>query len=255
MQNYFDSDDQIAHFEPDVEVVAEDNVMSSLSQWGISSDSQVLAIGGSPTTAFPSPVAMISACYTFFARQAKLPVISHFCALPSQTRDNVTPFEQGLLALAYNLIRQLVDCLPPVVDSNVACHLSCERFRFLTDTLACWKEVLSLIDCLLSLAPPLLVCVIDGLDVLQDASTDVYIRSLVRVLLTHTRHETVKMPDGRRGQRVLLKVLFTVAGRPSSLVETLSENLHILTESNRVDPTLLADDPALISDATVVMNA
>lgn len=253
LQNYFDNDDQIVYFEPDIEVVTEDNVISSLCQWGMGSNSQVLAVGGSPTT-FPSPVALISACYAFYAREAKLPVISHFCSLPLETRENVTPFEQGLLALAYSMIRQLVDCLPPVVDSNVACHLNCERFRFLNDTLACWKEVLSLIDCLLSLAPPLLVCVIDGLDVLQDETTDVYIRSLVRVLLTHTRHETMKMPDGKHGQRVLLKVLFTVAGRPSSLVETLSENLHILTESNRVDPTLLADDPALISDAAVVMN-
>lgn len=255
MQNYFDNDDQIVHFEPDVQVVTEANVLSSLSQWGTGSNSQVLAVGDSPTTAFPSPVALISACYVFYAREAKLPLISHFCTLPLETRENVTPFEQGLLALAYSLIRQLVDCLPPVVDSNVACHLNCERFRFLNDTLGCWKEVLSLIDCLLSLAPPLLVCVIDGLDVLQDDSTDVYIRSLVRVLLTHTRHETMEMPGGKHGQRVLLKVLFTVAGRPSSLVETLSENLHILTESNRVDPTLLADDPALISDPSVVMNA
>lgn len=167
----------------------------------------------------------------------------------------MTPFQQGLVALAYSLVRQLIDCLPPVVNSDVACHLGSERFRFLDGTLNCWKEVLSLIDRLIYHAPPLLLCVVDGLDMLQDASTDAYIRSLVRVLLTHTRHETVQMPNGSHRQRVLLKVLFTVAGRPSSLVETLSENQHILSESNRVDPAALAD-AALISDAgAVVMNA
>lgn len=256
LQDYFESQHQIAPYESDVHVVAEDNVMTSLRRWATNPYSQVLAVGGSPTsTAFPTPVALISACYACFAHQAKLPVISHFCSLPSRSRDNMTLFEQGLIALVYSLVRQLIDCLPPVVNSDVACHLGSERFRFLDGTLNCWKEVLSLIDRLIYHAPPLLLCVIDGLDILQDASTDPYIRSLVRVLLTHTRHETVPMPDGSRSQRVLFKVLFTVAGQPTSLVETLSENQHILSESNRVDPAALAD-AARISDAGgVVMNA
>lgn len=142
-----------------------------------------------------------------------------------------------------------------MVNSDVVCHLNSERFRLLDGTLNCWKEVLSLIDQLLHQAPPLLICVVDGLDVIQDASTDAYIRSLVRVLLTHTRHEPVAMPGGKHGQQVLLKVLFTVAGRPSSLVETLAENQLVVSESNRVDPTALTDT-ALVSDAgAVVMNA
>ena len=255
LQNFFDSDDQVAPFESDVDVVAEDNVMFSLRQWTSSRHSKVLALGGPQTTAFPTPVALISACYACFAHQAKLPIISHFCTLASDARDGLTLSEQGLLALAYSLIRQLVDCLPPVVNSDVVCHLNSERFRLLDGTLNCWKEVLSLIDQLLHQAPPLLICVIDGLDVIQDASTDAYIRSLVRVLLTHTRHEPVAMPGGKHGQQVLLKVLFTVAGRPSSLVETLAENQLVVSESNRVDPTALTD-AALISDAgAVVMNA
>lgn len=243
----------MAPFVSDVEIVAEESVVNTLRGWATKPYSQVLAMGssGSPpppaAPVVPTPVALISACCACFAHQARLPVISHYCSLPSRSRDNMTPFEQGLIALAYSLVRQLIDCLPPVVNSDVACHLGSERFRFLDGTLNCWKEVLSLIDRLIYHAPPLLLCVIDGIDLLQDASTDAYIRSLVRVLLTHTRHETVPMADGSHRQRVLFKVLFTVTGRPSSLVEPLADNQHILSESNRVDPAALAD-ATMISD-------
>lgn len=208
-----------------------------------------MVLAGSKGISSPNS-ATISACYARLARQGKLPVISHFCALPSHKREGMTPFEQGLIALAYSLIRQLVDCLPPVVNSDVACQLNSERFRFLDGTLTHWKEVLSLTDQLLSYAPPLLVCVVDGLDAIQDASTDVYIRSLLRILLTHTRHEAVELPDDKHGPRVLLKVLFTVKGQPSSLVETLSEYERNLSESKQVDPALV--DTALISDPDVL---
>ncbi|OJJ31116.1 hypothetical protein ASPWEDRAFT_119323 [Aspergillus wentii DTO 134E9] len=255
LQDYFDSDDQIADFESDVEVNAEGSVVTSLQQWATNPHSQVLAVGGSPSTAFPSPVALISACYACFARQAQLPIISHFCSLPTRTVEGISLFEQGLIALTYSLIRQLIDCLPPVLNCDITSGLNPERFRALDGTLTSWKEVLSLVDILLQYAPPLLVCVVDGLDVIQDSSTDLHIRSLVRVLLTHTRHRAVPNLGGQKNQRVLLKVLFTVAGRPNSLVETLSENQLILSESNRTDKPATADS-ALTSDlGAVMMNA
>lgn len=252
LQDFFDCDDQVADLESDVDVIAENSLTTSLHHWATNCHSQVLAVGGSPSAAFLSPVALISVCIANFARQAKLPVVSHFCSLPTKVRDGMTQCEQGLIALAYSLIRQLIDCLPPVLEGHAACNLSAERFSPLNGTLTSWKEVLSLIDILLHYAPPLVVCVIDGLDKIQDASTEQHIRSLVRTLLTHTRHQTVQMPNGTESQSVLLKVLFTVAGRPSSLVETLSENRLILSESNKTD-SVAAVDQALNPDVGVVM--
>ncbi|KAI9037980.1 uncharacterized protein KD926_011412 [Aspergillus affinis] len=252
LQDFFDCDDQVADLESDVDVIAEDSMTDSLHHWATNCHSQVLAVGGSPSAAFLSPVALISACIANFARQAKLPVISHFCSLPTKVRDGMTQCEQSLIALAYSLIRQLIDCLPPVLEGHAACNLSTDRFSPLNGTLTSWKEVLSLIDILLHYAPPLVVCVIDGLDKIQDASTDQHIRSLVRTLLTNTRHQTVQMPNGTESQSVLLKVLFTVVGRPSSLVETLSENRLILSESNTTDE-VAAVDQALNPDVGVVM--
>jgi hypothetical protein len=252
LQDFFRTEDQVTYLDSDVDVIAEDTVLESLQEWATSVHSQVLAVGGSPSTAFPSPVALISACYTTFARKARLPVISHFCALPTEERSGMTLFEQGLISLAYSLIRQLIDYLPPVLEGHAACNLNTERFSPLNGTMTSWKEVLSLIDILLYLGPPVLVCVIDGLDVLEDPSTDEQIRSLVRTLLTHTRHQAVQLADGSGSQDVLLKVLFTVAGRPNTLVETLSENHLTLSESNQAGQ-LVATDQALNPDVGIVM--
>lgn len=230
-------------------MIAENSVITSLRQWVTSARSQALAVGGSQSTVFPSPVALISTCYASFARLARLPVVSHFCALPAQTTPGLNPHEQGLIALTYSIIRQLIDCLPPVVDSDSLLDLSAERFRQLDGTISSWKAALSLVDTLLHFSPPLLICVIDGLDSIENASTDAGLRDLLRVLLTHTRHQP--QADDNQGPVALFKVLFTVAGRPNALVDTMSENHLILTESNQTDQS--ASDPVLTSDLGVVM--
>ncbi|KAJ5172525.1 hypothetical protein N7492_005118 [Penicillium capsulatum] len=252
LQEFFDGDDQIADFEPDVEVAVEGSVITSLEQWIQNPRSQALAVGGSPSTVFPSPVALISACYASFARRARLPVISHFCALPTQEVAGQTLQQKGLIGLTYSLIRQLIDCLPTMVDSDSSLDLSVERFRNVDGTFSSWTTALSLVDTLLNFAPPLLVCIIDGLDVIHDPSTDAEIRQLIRVLLTHTRFKPQPGASGTPSPVCLFKVLFTAAGRPSALVETMSENQLILSETARSDE-LSPSDAVLASDLGVVM--
>ena len=167
-------------------------------------------------------------------------------SIPGSRGDNTRPARSRTTSLSYSLIRQLVDYLPPILDCNVTCDLSAERFSLLDGTLTSWKEVLSLIDILLHYAPPLLVCVIDGLDALQDSTTRLYIQSLIRVFLTHMRYHSSSMPDGSKGLPVLLKVLFTVAGKLGPLEEVLAENQHVSTEPLRTPP--------LISDADSVIT-
>ncbi|KAJ5804895.1 hypothetical protein N7474_010782 [Penicillium riverlandense] len=140
----------------------------------------------------------------------------------------------------------------PVALTDAVLDLGAERFRQLDGKLGSWKAALSLIDTLVHFAPPLLVCVIDGLDVIIDTSTDAPIRELVRVLLTHTHQAILTMPDGTRSPGALLKVLFTVTGRPAALVETMSENHLILRESNQSSEPA-PSDPVLASDVGVVM--
>lgn len=250
LQDFFDSNDQICDYEPDVKVVAEGSVIASLQQWATSPRSQALAVGGTQPSSSDNPVALISACYASFARQARLPVVSHFCALPTQEVKGPSLQEQGLVALTYSVIRQLIDWLPPVVDSDAVLDLSAERFRQLDGTLTSWKAALSLVDTLLQSAPPLLVFIIDGLDAIHDAATDGAIRDLVRVLLTHTRRQPHGGLNG--GPTLLLKVLFTVTGRPSALVETMSEHQLVLSEST---DQRTPSEPVMTDLGAVMMNA
>lgn len=253
LQAFFDSDDQIADL-PE-EVLAEGSVVASLQKWARNPRSQALAVGGSQKTTAPSPVAFISACYSVFARRSQLPVISHFCALPTHRLQGVTPHQQGLIALTYSLIRQLIDSLPSVVDSDALLDLSAERFRMLDGTMSSWKPALALVDTLLHFLPPLLLLIIDGVDTIHDPSTDTELRELIRVLLTHTRHQPQSASSGGTGPMFLFKVLFTVAGRPSALVETMSENQLVLTDASQTDE-LTPSDAVLTSDlGAVMMNA
>ncbi|KAJ5176173.1 uncharacterized protein N7482_002050 [Penicillium canariense] len=241
LQAFFDTDDQIADLEPDVQILAEGNVVTSLQKWVTNPRSQALAVGGSESNVFPNPTALISACYASAARRARLPVIAHFCSLPSTEVPGLTLHQQGLVALTYSLIRQLVDCLPTVVDSDSLLDLSAERFRQLDGTMSSWKAALALVDTLLHFVPPLLVCVIDGIDTIHDASTDAALRELIRVVLTHTRHQPQAANSECPSPTFLFKVLFTAAGRPSALVETMSENQLILSEPALSDEPTASD--------------
>ncbi|KAJ5907453.1 hypothetical protein N7495_000135 [Penicillium taxi] len=254
LQAFFDSDDQISDLEPDAKIVVEGSVIQSMYKWSTSPRSHSLAIGGPLSTATLSPVGFLSACYTSCARMSQLPVISHFCALPTQPIQGQTLREQGIIALAYSLIRQLIDLLPTMVDSDALLDLSAERFRTLDGTLATWAAALSLIDTLLHFSPPLLICIIDGIDVIHDASTDVILRELIRVLLTHTRHQPPVIGD-KPGPAFLFKVLFTVAGRIPALIETMSESDLILNESVLANEPSTSDAVLTTEAGAVMMNA
>ncbi|KAJ5673769.1 hypothetical protein N7462_009208 [Penicillium macrosclerotiorum] len=257
LQVFFDSDDQVADFAPDVRVAAEGTLITSLQNWMTNPRSHALAVGGPQNPLFPNSVALISACYASIARRTRLPVVAHFCALSTEgvLGLGLTPHQRGLIALTYSLIRQLIDSLPTVVDSDALLDLSAERFLQLDGSMYSWKAALALVDTLLHFVPPLLVCVIDGIDTIQDASTDVALRELIRVLLTHTRHQPQPMDLDSPGPTFLFKVLFTVAGRPSALVETMSENQVIMSESTAANEST-PSDPVLTSDlGAVMMNA
>lgn len=228
-------------------------MIASLQKWVTSPRSQALAVGGPPSNEHLSPVSQIAASYALCAREARLPTLSHFCKLPSREVPGQTLHQQGLIALTYSLIRQMIDTLPTVVDSDSLIDLTTERFRPIDGTLGSWVAALALVDTLLHFAPPLLVCIIDGIDIIHDESTDVALRGLLRVLLTHTRHQP---PSGDSpGPTFLFKVLFTVAGRPSALVETMSENELVLSEATLTDEPGPSDNVPNSDLGAVMMNA
>ncbi|KAL3470165.1 hypothetical protein BJX99DRAFT_264485 [Aspergillus californicus] len=250
LQDHFNDDDQTANYRPDIELIVEEGFVEPLKQWATDMYSQILAVGDSPNNNI-TPVSLLASYYATLVRDTGLPLVAHFCTLPSTPKADMSLFQQGLIALIYSLIRQLLEHLPPVANGTSARTVKPEYITRLDGTLTSWKEVLSLIDTLLYYAPPLLVCIIDGLDKLQDPSTDEYIRSLLRIFVCHTR----KPPDSVPGrQSVLLKALITVTKPPESIVETLLENPLTLGESNGAvsTPDLEADAP-LCSDVEVAI--
>lgn len=224
-QNSYSNEDQIAHTDPGSVIALPDNILPSFQDWATTGTSQIHVVGQRQSSTPTGSVAIVSATYAGFARQAGLPVISHFCSLPSQCGEGKSPFEAGLIALAYSLLRQLFEHVPPLLDCDVESQIKADRLDMLRGTLASWKELLSAIDTVLHFMPPLLICVIDGLDVLHDpSSTDQHIRSLLRILFRHARYPPViPMYDGTQ-KSVLFKGLITVSGQPGWLMESLAEN-------------------------------
>ncbi|KAF7717329.1 Uncharacterized protein PECH_002023 [Penicillium ucsense] len=258
LEAFFASDDQVPGIDPTAQLLVESKVVATLQTWATTPRSQALALGGSAGSfsgPAPNPVALISACYASAARHAQLPIVSHFCSLPADEKKGLTLQQQGLIALTYSLIRQLVNCLPTVVDSDSLLDVSAERFRQLDGTIHSWKAALSLVDTLLHFVPPLLVCVIDGIDMIHDSSTNDAIRDLIRILLTHTGHRLQPANSECSTPTFLFKILFTVTGRSSALEEVMSEN-HIPTSEPTQATEHAATEPVLSSDlGAVLMNA
>lgn len=226
LQDWFDNDDQLSPFLPDLRLSIRGDDASSLVNWIRMPRSQVVGISGPPIIGVPGRMTLISACYASLARKKGIPVVSHFCA-----RSRRPTQELGLIALVYSLIRQLIELAPAWLDCNSTWDLSGDRFRQLGGTMASWKEALTILDTLLVFAPPILFCVIDELNLLEDTTTEEYVQSFVKVLKTHTSRRRGSIVDQQdmspRGG--LLKVLFTSAG-PSNSLQALGEQLIVITD-------------------------
>jgi hypothetical protein len=251
LQDFFNNDQQVLDLDPDVRLLADADTVFALAEWTKHVKSQVIAVACLLT---PCHTSLISASCVSLARQNKIPIISNFCSLPQhEPRGESAAAGQGLVALAYSLIRHVIEISPPVLDCDSTCDLSPDRFRKFDGTLASWKDVLSVIDTLLCFAPPVLFCVIDGLHLLEDPSTQSYITSLVHTLVTHTKRwgsATATTPN-MNPQRLLLKVLFTTAGPPTSLVSEMPADQLIYVTSLGVETPPregLSSDP----DATML---
>lgn len=190
LQDFFDNNEQIYPFSRDQRLEISSSIASALYDWTITNPSLPLAIEDARTIGLPGRLTLVSACYTSVARQHNIPVISHFCASSPSPRLSK---KAGLIALVYSLIRQLIELAPPMLNCDSNSDLSGERFRRLNGTTASWTDAISILDTLLQYRPPVLFCVIDALDILEDGATtdeqptEHYVQSLVTMLASHTR--------------------------------------------------------------------
>lgn len=230
LQDFFDNNEQIYPFGPDQRLEISGPIATTLFNWTQTNPSPPLAIECSSPVVGGSPdrLTLVSACYIFVARHHNIPVISHFCASSPRSTE-----KEGLIALVYSLIRQLIELAPPMLNCDSNCDLSGERFGRLNGTIGSWTDALSILDTLLNYRPPVLFCAIDSLDVLEDDRTEQYIKALVTMLASHTHPiaepATTSTPSSSSSSSSsshspsagLLKVLFTTAGQCHAIQSTL----------------------------------
>ena len=172
----------------------------------------------------PSGTSLLAAKYAASTAESNLPVISFFCELPRKTKSRESTQEtEALMSLIYALIRQLINLLPSRFR-----HRECfdpQSIQALDGTTRTFDGAIAILKDLLDLAPPVLFCVIDGFEVLDDQSTRQYLTDFVKALEGH-RFGNEDTTASRRTS----KFLFTTAGRSRSLLNHLQEEELVFAE-------------------------
>ena len=201
-------------------------VVSALEEW-TTSEAQMLCIVGPTQIADASPTTMVASEYVIFATQAEIPTISYFCELPrprTNLPNDMTAEMSGLISLTYALIRQLMELLPSF--TSYAEELGAQRFAKLNGSAESYDEAASLLRELLDLSPPILFCIIDAFEILDDRSTTAPMTTFVNSL---RGHNVYKGPASSGSDRVL-KILFTTAGPSGTLLTELGEDELVFAE-------------------------
>lgn len=159
-------------------------VLQRLSDWTAGTAPSIFWIDGPPLQAddLDNSVTLLAATFINMAAQSSLPILSYFCQLRrgEQTRKSETPESQATISLVYALIRQMIELLLPVFETDV--DLSQQRFSRLDGSSHSWPEALKLFTELVGLMPDKVFCVIDGVHWLDDRRNEGLIADLVRTL-------------------------------------------------------------------------
>ncbi|EMD66205.1 hypothetical protein COCSADRAFT_188607 [Bipolaris sorokiniana ND90Pr] len=180
--------------------VADPEVADRIRLWMMTNDSQILYTSSSDPFGESPQASGTAGQYASVIREAGLPVCSYSCSLeakdPPKGRTRET-MELG--ALVYSIIRQLIEILPPIIESNTTLI---QNFRWdnLDGTLRTFPRALEVLEWLLcNTGHAVIFIIIDAIDLLDDPtrrSTDKWLACLVqlfRKLLTISQSTTFKI--------------------------------------------------------------
>ncbi|TLD11884.1 hypothetical protein PspLS_11307 [Pyricularia sp. CBS 133598] len=193
------------------------STLSALSDWTASPERGPLWLAGRPffeARDLANPLSRLAATFVDLAGGSGIPTASYFCELrrggSGEPQERPIPEVQGALALAYALVRQMVELLLVKFETEV--DMSARRLARLDGTTGTWGEVVVLMGELLSLMPKTFFCVVDGLQWLDGRESDRYLADVVGLLYA-------------RG----VKVLYTTTGRSGVLLNVLeaSETIEV----------------------------
>ena len=203
-------------------------VVAGLQEWSTSSSSQIINVVGPSLIKEPSPTAPIASHCIDLATQSGIPVISFFCELP-QSRASVSKGESpemaALISLTYALIRQAVE----LVSTGMTRHpdtLNRQSFERLDGYSETMDDALDVLGQLLDQSPPVLLCIVDGLQILDDQETGQHLTLLLETLRGQRRTESAEAANPEH----MFKVLFTTAGRSRCLLNDLSSSELVFAE-------------------------
>lgn len=158
------------------------------------------------------------------ASKSGTPVISYFCTLEC-TREAArssgqTRQQHAMIAMVYAVIRQLIEMSPFSFDQQfdaIAGHISC-----LDGTLQRLPDALKALSALISLAPPILYLIIDGVDNFDNSSTCDALNNFISTLRHHL--------DIATGP--IIKVMFTTNLMSRTLKRAAKQGEYVLMGGN-----------------------
>ncbi|KAJ4410999.1 hypothetical protein N0V82_009103 [Gnomoniopsis sp. IMI 355080] len=179
---------------------------------------------------FENPLTGFASKFIHLAENYHLSVVSYFCELPRHVTEKHGPEQSAAISLLYALLRQMIENLPPCLETTV--DFSEERFSGLDGTMKTWSEATALFRDVLSVVSGTVFCVIDGLHWLDSRSTDAPLADLLQVL----RNDH-------------LRILFTTTGRSGCLLEDLGreetcslQDFHLSHSNQDLEWELASDD-------------
>ncbi|TLS28201.1 hypothetical protein PpBr36_00037 [Pyricularia pennisetigena] len=206
---------------------AQASTLTALGDWTASAGRGALWLAGRPFVGardLQNPLSGLAAAFVDLAAKSGIPTASYFCELRRGGRPEHGSREvQGARALAYALIRQMVELL--LVEFETAADLSARRLARLDGTTETWAEVVALMGDLLGLMPQTFFCVVDGLQWLDGSESEQYLADLVGLL--HARG---------------VKVLYTTTGRSGVLLNLLEAGEAVEVQLRRGDVRIAEED-------------
>ena len=226
LEDHIDRDRVMIEFDQSSVILMDWQVVSALEEW-TTSGSQILCIIG-PDQIVEMPLTTMAATqWVTSANQANIPAISYFCELPRPRTKlplGMTAEMSGLISLTYALIRQLKELLPSFASYTE--DLGVRKFAKLDGSIESYDEAIAVLGELLDLSPPMLFCVIDAFEALDDRSTTKHMTTLFNTL---RGHKIYKSPVSQLSHRVL-KILLTTAERSRNLLTDLRDDELIFAE-------------------------
>ncbi|KAG4030709.1 hypothetical protein MFRU_011g01650 [Monilinia fructicola] len=184
-------------------------VAMRLREWLECNECTFLWIQGEADHKYPSDLSVLAGSVIDASTTSKTPIIFHFCEpiKKSDQREGLSLEQACAISLVYALIRQLIGLLAPEIDGEI--DLSPSRFSPLKKPLESWKDALSLLVDLLTLAPGVLLCAIDGFEYIDYGKGKSMCSDILTVL---NDRKSLACKDG-----VVFKTLFTTAGSSRTL--------------------------------------